>query len=55
MREAERVCILFTDSISNSAVPNLHEYYNMIILVIWLICVCLRKEGCVLLINWEKE
>ena len=52
--EAGRDCKTLTYTIPNSAVPYCEEYCSRILLVVWLMCECLLKDGCVLLINWEK-
>ena len=41
-----RDCILCSDSLLNSAVPYCEQYYNNTMLVVWLICNCVRKVFC---------
>jgi hypothetical protein len=51
--EVGRDCIMCTDNLPNSAVPYCEQYYSMRVLVVWIIFKCLRKDGFVLLMNWE--
>jgi len=53
LREKWKYCILFNDTFSNSSVPCREQNYSVLILVICLIYICLRKDGCVLLMNWK--
>jgi hypothetical protein len=52
--EAAIDCIFCTDTQANWTVPYCEQYYSKIVLVVWVICKCLRKDGCVLLVNWEN-
>jgi hypothetical protein len=47
-----RLQILLIYTLPISAVPYCEKYYSMVVLVVWLICKCLREVGYVLLINW---
>lgn len=44
-------CKLLTYTFPNSAVPYCEQFYNKIVLVVWILCKSSRKVGCVLLMD----
>ena len=38
----------------NSTVNQFEQNYRTIVLVIWLICKCFKKDSCLLFMNWGK-